>query len=54
MIVAVDGRPLSRSEDLADRISSLNSGDEVTLDIVRDGKHRTVRVRLGRRPPGSS
>ena len=53
VIVAVDGRPLSRTEDLADRISSLSSGDDVSLDVVRDGKHRTVRVRLGRRPRGS-
>jgi S1-C subfamily serine protease len=53
VIVAVDGRPLSRTEDLADRISSLNSGDQVSLNVVRDGKHRTVRVRLGRRPRGS-
>ena len=53
LIVAVDGRPLSRTEDLADRISSLNTGDDVSLDVVRDGKHRTVHVRLGRRPRGS-
>jgi S1-C subfamily serine protease len=53
VIVAVDGRPLSRTEDLADRISSLNSGDDVSLEIVRDGKHKTVHVRLGRRPRGS-
>jgi S1-C subfamily serine protease len=53
VIVAVDGHPLSRSEDLADRISSLSSGDEVALGVVRDGKRRTVRVRLGRRPRGS-
>jgi S1-C subfamily serine protease len=53
VIVAVDGQPLSRTEDLADRISSLNSGDEVSLEVVRDGKHRTVHVRLGRRPRGS-
>jgi S1-C subfamily serine protease len=53
VIVAVDGRPLSRTEDLADRISSLNTGDDVSLDVVRDGKHRTVHVRLGRRPRGS-
>jgi S1-C subfamily serine protease len=53
VIVAVDGRPLTRTDDLADRISSLSNGDEVELDIVRDGKHRTVKVRLGQRPRGS-
>jgi S1-C subfamily serine protease len=53
VIVAVDGKPLTREEDLADRISSLGTGDEVDLDVVRDGKHRTVQVELGQRPPGS-
>jgi S1-C subfamily serine protease len=53
VIVAVDGRPLTRSTDLADRISALNSGDQVSLDVVRDGKHSTVGVRLGPRPRGS-
>jgi S1-C subfamily serine protease len=25
----------------------------VELELVRDGQHKTVRVRLGERPPGS-
>jgi S1-C subfamily serine protease len=53
VIVAVDGRPLSRSDDLADEISAMSAGDEVQLELVRDGRHKTVRVRLGERPPGS-
>ena len=53
VIVAVDGRPLTRTDDLADRISSLSTGDEVELDVLRDGKHKNVKVRLGNRPRGS-
>jgi S1-C subfamily serine protease len=53
VIVAVDGKPLTRTNDLADRISSLSAGDKVSLDVVRDGKHRTVEVELGERPRGS-
>jgi S1-C subfamily serine protease len=53
VIVAVDGKPLTRAEDLADRISSLSTGNEVELDVVRDGKHKTVQVELGQRPRGS-
>jgi S1-C subfamily serine protease len=53
VIVAVDGKPLTRADDLADRISSLSTGSKVDLDVVRDGKHRTVQVELGRRPRGS-
>jgi S1-C subfamily serine protease len=54
VIVAVDGHRLSRSDDLADEISAMSAGDEVELELVRDGQHKTVRVRLGERPPGSS
>jgi S1-C subfamily serine protease len=53
VIVAVDGRRLSRSDDLADEISAMSAGDEVELELVRDGRHKTVRVRLGERPRGS-
>jgi S1-C subfamily serine protease len=50
VIVAVDGRKLSRSDDLADVISAKSAGDEVTLDVVRGHDHRTVKVKLGKRP----
>jgi S1-C subfamily serine protease len=50
VVVAVDGRTLSRSDDLADVISSKNAGDEVTLDVVRGSDRRTVKVKLGSRP----
>jgi S1-C subfamily serine protease len=53
VIVAVNGHALSRSDDLADEISAMSAGDEVQLELVRDGRHRTVRVRLGERPRGS-
>ena len=53
VIVAVDGHRLSRSDDLADEISAMSAGDEVELELVRDGQHKTVRVRLGERPRGS-
>jgi S1-C subfamily serine protease len=50
VIVAVDGHKLSRSDDLADVISSKSAGDEVTLQVVRGNDRRTVKVRLGKRP----
>ena len=53
MIVAVDGKRLTRSDDLADEISAMSAGDEVELELVRDGQHKTVRVRAGGRPRGS-
>jgi S1-C subfamily serine protease len=53
VIVAVNGHRLSRSDDLADEVSAMSAGDEVELELVRDGQHKTVRVQLGERPRGS-
>jgi S1-C subfamily serine protease len=53
VIVAVNGRRLTRRDDLADEISAMGSGETVELELVRDGEHRTIRVRLGQRPRGS-
>jgi 2-alkenal reductase len=50
LIVAVDGRALGASEDLADLIGVHRPGETVKLQIVRDGKTRTVNVTLGKRP----
>ncbi len=50
VIVGVDGRQLSLSDDLADLISSKSTGDEVELDVVRGDERRTVTVELGERP----
>ena len=53
VIVAVNGRRLTRSSDLADEISAMSAGDTVELTLLRDGERRQIRVRLGQRPRGS-
>jgi S1-C subfamily serine protease len=53
LIVAVDGKPLTRQHDLADEISGRSVGETVSLTLLRDGKRRTIDVKLGRRPAGS-
>jgi S1-C subfamily serine protease len=53
VIVAVDGRPLSRTNDLADVISARSAGDRVRLRLLRDGRPLTVEVELGERPADS-
>jgi S1-C subfamily serine protease len=53
LIVAVDGKELTREHDLADEISGRRAGEKVELAILRDGKRRTIEVKLGRRPAGS-
>jgi len=50
VVVAVDGRRLTRTLDLADLISAHDAGDRVELTVIRDGRRRTVDVKLGRRP----
>ncbi len=50
VIVALNGRPLTRSQDLTDGISSLAAGDTARLTLLRDGKRRTIDVKLGTRP----
>jgi membrane-associated protease RseP (regulator of RpoE activity) len=51
-IVAVDGTPVSRFDDLAAAMGSYEVGDEVGFTLVRDGAERTVTAELRPRPRG--
>jgi S1-C subfamily serine protease len=53
VIVAVNGRRLTRTEDLADLISAMSAGQRVKLEVLRDGRRRTIEVKLGQRPADS-
>jgi S1-C subfamily serine protease len=53
LIVAVDGKQLTREHDLADEIAGRGAGEKVELTILRDGERRALEVELGRRPAGS-
>ena len=50
MIVALDGEPIKGEADLPRRISLLDPGDHVTLDVIRDGEPEQVEIELGERP----
>ena len=50
VIVAVNGQELTRTADLADLVSLLEPGDDVELEVLRDGDRRTIDVELGDRP----
>ena len=50
VVVAVDGRRITRTRDLADLISAHDAGDTVELTVIRDGKRRSSKVKLGERP----
>ena len=50
VIVSVDGDPLDNANNLGDLISMKSPGDEVRLEVFREGERRVVTVRLGERP----
>jgi S1-C subfamily serine protease len=50
LIVAVDGTPVSTIAGLRAELMKRQPGQTVTLDVVRDGQTRAVRVELGRQP----
>ena len=52
VITAVDGEELITENDLSRLISEHQPGDEVTLQIIRDGETMDVDVTLGERPSG--
>jgi S1-C subfamily serine protease len=49
-IVAVDGKPVHTSIQLADAIAGRKPGDRLTLELVRGGSARHVAVTLGSAP----
>ena len=50
MIVAVDGKRLTRTHDLTDIVSTYGAGDKVTLTSCATASAATVKVELGRAP----
>jgi S1-C subfamily serine protease len=53
VITKVQDHPVEDSADLAERIAQFAPGEQVTLEIHRDGDTREVKVRLGERPLGN-
>lgn len=50
LIVAVDGKSVDLENDLGDLISEYEPGDKVELVVIRQGRERTIQVKLGRQP----
>jgi S1-C subfamily serine protease len=53
VILSVDGKPVVAESDLPRLISRHEPGEEVTLEILRDGDRRKVDVTLAERPTGA-
>jgi S1-C subfamily serine protease len=50
VITGVDGAPVGDPDDLSRLVSGLEPGDEVEVEVNRDGEERTFDVELGTRP----
>ncbi|MBA2530013.1 MAG: trypsin-like peptidase domain-containing protein [Euzebyales bacterium] len=48
LLVAVDGRPLQRADDLLDALEALADGASLNLDVVRGAEERAVSVGFDR------
>jgi len=52
VILSVDGHKVVRPDDLSRYISALEPGQEVRLQVLKDGERKDLQVTLGRRPQG--
>ena len=52
LIVAVDGKPVVRNDELIQTIASRAPGTMTALQVLRDGRSINVAVKLSERPPG--
>jgi len=49
-IVRVDGKAVTSPDDLNQAVDSHSPGDQVRLDVLRNGRHQTLTVTLAQRP----
>jgi S1-C subfamily serine protease len=54
VLLAIDGTPLARTEDLTAALERLDPGEEVELTVLRDGRRITLEAELGRRETPTS
>jgi len=50
IIRAIDGKRVRSADDVVRIVGSKRPGDDVAVDVLRDGKVKTVRVKLTKRP----
>ena len=51
VITAINGRPVRNSNDVRNRIGMMMRGSQVSLSIIRDGKEKIIRVKIGNPSP---
>jgi putative serine protease PepD len=50
LVTEVDGEAIESAADLRSAVTAKQPGDELTLDVTRDGDSQTITVELGQRP----
>lgn len=50
VIIRIDNQAVNEQRELFQRIGSVAPGERVELRVIRDGRERTIRVRLSERP----
>jgi Do/DeqQ family serine protease len=48
VVVEVDGRPVRNASDLRNRVGLMRVGEDVDVTVLRDGKRKTLRARIGK------
>ncbi|MDA3948427.1 MAG: Do family serine endopeptidase [Spirochaeta sp.] len=49
LIIAVNGTPISNSNELVRNVAGLTPGDSVPFEVIRNGEQQTITVKTGRR-----
>jgi serine protease Do len=50
VIVAIDGKKITKRSELSSYLKKKKPGDEVTIEVEREKKPLSVKVKLGKRP----
>jgi S1-C subfamily serine protease len=50
IIVAIDGKAVTSNDDVSSQIGEKSPGDSVKIAILRDGRRKTLTVKLAKRP----
>jgi serine protease Do len=50
LLVGVNGRPVANGTEATRAVGSARPGETIRLDVIRDGRRRTINVRSGVRP----
>lgn len=51
IIVSIDGKNVASSDDMQNALQDKKPGESVSVELVRQGRHTTIPVRLSERPP---